>query len=175
MCSGHWAGIHHIQTSSRFTPNRSLVLNLRGESELTLWLQLLDDGQSTYHSHRSDGLHALLCHLTHRLQVRILSLCTDISRGEEIICGAHQGQVGHPSHHALQSRKGGGKRLKTHGEGKESRKSYSKIHTGCGSTATDTIFLPGESRNLRKRNLFQDSRMRLSQIHSPTLANVNFK
>lgn len=38
VCSGHWAGIHQIQTSSRLTPNRSLELNLDGESELTLWL-----------------------------------------------------------------------------------------------------------------------------------------
>ena len=57
---------------------------------------------------------------------------------------------------------------------RESRQRLLKIHTGCGSTATDAIFLPGE-RNLQKRDLFQNTGIRLSQIHSPTQANADYK
>lgn len=172
VCSGHQAGIHHIQTSTRLTPNRSFELSLEGESELTLWLQLLDDGQGAHHSHRCDGLHTLFCDLTHRLQVRILILCGDISRGDEVICGAYQGQVGDPSHHALQPRRKKLTSQNTRG-GKGIKKQLFKIHTGCGSTAADTIFLRGE-RKLWKRNLFQNTSIRPPDSF-PSLSKCSFQ
>jgi hypothetical protein len=80
---------------------------LTAESRLTLWLQLLDDGQGTCHGRRGHGLHALLGHLTHGSQIRVLILCTDISGGHKVVGRAHQGQVGHSHHHALQTRRSG--------------------------------------------------------------------
>lgn len=85
----------------------------------------------------------------------MLILGSDVSRGDDVICGAKQGEVGHPGHYTLQPSReiriskylGGG------GEGV--KKQLLEIHTGCGATAMDAIFLPGGG-NLQKINIFQN-------------------
>lgn len=97
---GPWCG-------SELTLPGPLGSMLTEDSELTLWLQLLDDGQCTCHGHGGHGPHPLLGHLTHRSQIRVLILGTDVSGGQEVVGRAHQGQVGHPHYHALQTRRSG--------------------------------------------------------------------
>lgn len=72
---------------------------------LTLWLEFGQDWLGAADRGRSDGLHAFLCHVADRFDVRVVLFGGGIGCGDHVVGGADQGQVGHPVCYVLGERR----------------------------------------------------------------------